>query len=124
MDSTARNIVGSLFDLWATAFNDEDPAAVAQLFSADALFQGLGPKVYIGPTEIQGYYERVPKGVRVKVDDRDLHARSVLSKGVAGFVRVLFIEASGGERTVSVSITAQQEGIRWMIKQYHASETR
>ncbi|MFD0899585.1 SDR family NAD(P)-dependent oxidoreductase [Actinomadura sediminis] len=117
-ERSAHDIVTGLLTAWTEAFNERRAADLAAMFTADALFQGIGPGPLAGPGEIRGYYERVPEGTTA--DARVLRAARSPGGAVAAFADVAFSAPTGGTR-VRLSLDLQLEDDTWRIRHYHAA---
>lgn len=106
---------------WKAAFDGHQVAAMADLFTPDALFQGFGPEVVVGRNAVHDYYESVP-------DNRDaevtlLHTYTIGHEVAGGFADVTFRDPAGWEAAVHLSLVLQLSGGTWRIRQYHVSRT-
>jgi uncharacterized protein (TIGR02246 family) len=109
-----------VLDRWTAAFNSHQTEAMAELFAADALFQGFGLEVLSGQAAVRGYYEAVPE-YRSAVDVSVLHSYEIGDQVTGGFADVTFRDPSGWEARVHLSLVLQQGGDGWQIRQYHVS---
>ncbi|MFF9914852.1 YybH family protein [Streptomyces sp. NPDC013457] len=116
----ACGVIAEVLGDWQQAFDDHRPAEIAALFTPDAQFQGISPRLRIGRAEIAGYYEDVADGARATVEV--LHGM-VLDDGLAaGFADVTFSALSGELFPVRLSVVAQRTAAgTWLIRQYHAA---
>jgi uncharacterized protein (TIGR02246 family) len=108
-----------ILDRWKAAFDGHQPYTMAELFTADALFQGFGPAVTTGRDAVRAYYDAVP-------DDRtaDVTVVSTYTIGdqaAGGFADVTFSDPQGWEAAVHLSLVLQRDGGTWRIRQYHVS---
>ncbi|MFF2515794.1 YybH family protein [Streptomyces sp. NPDC058086] len=104
---------------WKAAFDGHRPAAMADLFTPDALFQGFGPVVVSGREAVRAYYEAVSA-------ERSAHVADVqgyrIGEGVAGgFADITFRDPDGWAVSVHLSLVLLRDGDGWRIRQYHVS---
>ncbi|MDA0636469.1 YybH family protein [Nonomuraea sp. CA-218870] len=118
-DTRATDVLTRLLHDWQQAFNAHRPAGIAALFSQDALFQGISPKLGHGPQEIFDYYARVPRGTTAQV--KVISGGQLSQETVHGFAEVTFTAATGDVHLICLSIVAKRAGGVWLIHQYHAS---
>jgi uncharacterized protein (TIGR02246 family) len=118
--ASAHDVIAKLLSIWQQAFNDHRPAEIAALFTDDAQFQGISPRLRIGPEEITEYYANVADGARATV--KMLHGNALNEGIVAGFADVTFTALTGECFPIRLSVVAQHsaEGA-WLIRQYHAA---
>ncbi|MFB4318231.1 SDR family NAD(P)-dependent oxidoreductase [Actinomadura sp. 21ATH] len=119
-DQSAHDVVTELLAAWTKAFNEHRAADLAAMFTANALFQGLGPAPLAGPDEIRGYYERVPEGTTA--DARVLRAERSPGGSVAAFADVTFGGPTGISH-VRLSLNLHLQDETWRIRHYHAALT-
>lgn len=117
--SPEAGVVAELLDTWQRAFDEQRWNDLVSLFAEDALFQGIDPRLLVGPAEITGYYGNVQDGSRATVDV--LRASRLGEDMVAGFADVTFTNPTGEPRPVRLSIVAQRVMGAWRIRQYHAA---
>ena len=112
-------VVADLMGAWQRAFDGRRWADVVSLFAEDAVFQGIAPRLLVGPAEISAYYHDVPDGSRATVDV--LRATALGEGIVAGFADVTFTGPAPEPHPIRLSIIAQRVEDRWLIRQYHAA---
>jgi len=115
------DILHAFLGLWQAAFDNHDAQAIAALFAEDVLFQGLAPTLLSGRDAVREYYQRVPTGTTVLIEDID--AISLTPDIISGHAKLTFVEADRRLRPMCLSITAQKIQGQWLIKSYHASAT-
>jgi uncharacterized protein (TIGR02246 family) len=108
-----------MLDRWKAAFDGHHVAAMAELFTTDALFQGFGPEVLVGRDAVRAYYEAVP-------DDRTADVTVIATYGIGeqaagGFADVVFRDPAGWQAPVHLSLVLQRDEGAWRIRQYHVS---
>lgn len=118
-EGTAYGVVAELLGRWQRAFDDRRTAELVSLFTEDALFQGISPRLLVGPAEIFGYYDNVAEGARAVV--RVLRANPLGDAIVGGFADVTFTARTGEPFPVRLSVVAQRFEDTWRIRQYHAA---
>lgn len=105
-----ENLRGAL-DEWKAGIDAHDPQRVADVFTADAVFQGLRP-YSVGPQGVYDYYDSQPLGMTVNyriLETRELSEDVVLGYLAADFsfrdrdpvhlnLGVLVIRAADGRR--------------------------
>ncbi|GAB3959767.1 hypothetical protein GCM10029978_007500 [Actinoallomurus acanthiterrae] len=104
---------------WTAAFDGHDPDAMAELFTADALFQGFGPEPTVGRDAVRAYYKAVPldRTARGKV----LHTYTLGEDVAGGFADVIIRNPKGWQSHVYMSLVLVREGTTWRINSYHVS---
>ncbi|MBE1537981.1 nuclear transport factor 2 family protein [Actinomadura algeriensis] len=118
---TAYGVIAGVLGRWRSAFDDRRTADLVSLFTEDALFQGIGPRLLAGPAEIFGYYDNVAEGTRAVVEV--LQANSPCDGIAGGFADVTFTARTGETFPIRLSVVAQRlDGDTWRIRQYHAAE--
>jgi uncharacterized protein (TIGR02246 family) len=119
IDGRARMAPASLFVSWQAAFNEHNLRDLSALFTDDALFQSRDPQLLAGTAQICGYYENVPEGTTAKVEV--LEGKLLSENILTGFVDVTFTAPTGKTTPLRLSVTAEQIGGNWLIRQYHAA---
>ncbi|MEO3884465.1 SgcJ/EcaC family oxidoreductase [Nonomuraea sp. B5E05] len=115
----ATDVLTGLLHRWQRAFNEHKPAEIASLFSRDALFQGISPRLRRGPQEISEYYGRVTRGTTAQA--KVLSAARLSQAVVHGFAEVTFTAPNGDIHLICLSVVAGQADGTWLIHQYHAA---
>ncbi|GAA2451243.1 hypothetical protein GCM10010191_81640 [Actinomadura vinacea] len=118
-DGRASAVIASLFSSWQAAFNDHRAGDLSSLFTDDALFQGRNPQLVAGTAQIRRYYENVPEGTTAKVEV--LEGKLLSENIVTGFADVTCTAPTGETTPLRISVTAEQIGGTWLIRQYHAA---
>lgn len=116
----AESVLADVLTGWERGFNAAVPGDIAALFSADAVFQGLGVTPVFGRNAVLAYYARVPVGTSARA--RPLHAYRLGNDVVAGMADVLFTGAGEADRPVTLSLVLYSHGGTWRIRHYHASD--
>lgn len=117
----ARGVVGELLGAWQRAFDERRTKDIVSLFTEDALFQGIGRELSVGPAAISAYYDNVDDGTTAAVDV--LHGIRLGEGLVGGFADVTFTASTGESQPVRLSIVAQYVEGTWRIRQYYAART-
>lgn len=118
-ERTANGVIAELLGRWQRAFDNHRTADLVSLFTEDALFQGISPRLLAGPTEIFGYYDNVTEGTRAIVEV--LRANPLCDGIVSGFADVTFTAHTGETFPIRLSVVAQRFEGTWLIRQYHAA---
>lgn len=66
-DTDAAQVVRAVMDRWKANIDVHEPQRVAELFTDDAIFQGLRP-YSVGPQGVAAYYDSQPLGMTVSYD--------------------------------------------------------
>ncbi|GAA0942144.1 SgcJ/EcaC family oxidoreductase [Kribbella koreensis] len=112
-------ILTTVLDAWKAGVDAHDPEAVADVFTADAIFQGLHP-YSIGPTGVAEYYASQPLGM--KADYKILESRQLTDDLVLGYLKVAFSFTDRPTLEVFLSILAQDNDNTWKIAHYQVSK--
>jgi len=103
---------------WKAAVDAHQPEQVAELFTTDAIFQGLHPYT-VGRAGIAEYYAAQPMGMTATYKLRETRA---LSDGlVLGYLTVDFGFSDRPTLTVYLSVIIRQDADGWRIAQYQVS---
>ena len=103
---------------WKAAVDAHQPEHVAELFTADAIFQGLHPYT-VGPAGVAEYYAAQPMGMTAAYTLRETRA---LSDGlVLGYLTVDFGFTDRATLTVYLSVIIRQDADGWRIVHYQVS---
>ena len=110
--------VSGVLDRWKAGIDAHEPERVSEVFTEDAVFQGLRP-YSVGRQGVIDYYASQPTGMTV--DYQILQTRRLAADHVLGYVHADFTFPDG--RIVSVFlgvvITHAEDG--WSIAYYQAS---
>jgi uncharacterized protein (TIGR02246 family) len=106
-------------DRWKAAFDGHQADVMADLFTADALFQGFGPEVVTGRDAVRAYYAAVPAGRTADVTV--LTTYTIGDQAAGGFADVTFRDPTGWEAPVHLSLVLRRDEGTWRIHQYHVS---
>jgi uncharacterized protein (TIGR02246 family) len=112
-------VLGESLAAWKLAFDRHRPQDMVELFSGDALFQGLSPALLTGRKEIFGYYRALSPGITATF--QIIQARQLTQHLVCGFAAVHFTYPDARTAQVQLSLVLRRDGQTWFIAQYHAS---
>jgi hypothetical protein len=118
-EGTAYGVIAELLGRWQRAFDNHRTADLVSLFTEDALFQGISPRLLAGPAEIFGYYDNVAEGTTAIVEV--LRANPLCDGIVDGFADVTFTARTGETFPIRLSVVAQRFEDTWRICHYHAA---
>jgi uncharacterized protein (TIGR02246 family) len=113
-----EQILRAVLDEWKAGVDEGDPHRVAEVFTGDAVFQGLKP-YRVGRNGVQDYYAAQPPGLSVTYQLQETRA---LAEGVVlGYVRADFSPPAGPviPLNLGVVITRGDEG--WKVAFYQVS---
>ena len=103
---------------WKAAVDAHQPEHVAELFTPDAIFQGLHPYT-VGPAGVAEYYAAQPVGMTATYTLRETRA---LSGGlVLGYLTVDFGFNDRAALTVYLSVIIRQDTDGWRMVHYQVS---
>jgi uncharacterized protein (TIGR02246 family) len=114
------SVLSSLLDAWQQAIDGHHPRQVADLFTEDAVFQGLRP-YSVGRAGVAEYYAGQPAGMTVAYRLRE--TRELADDVLLGWVAAEFTFADPGRAPVAVDLTvvARRDGDVWRFAHYHVS---
>ncbi|WP_020387892.1 hypothetical protein [Kribbella catacumbae] len=113
------SVLSTLLDQWMAGVGTHDPAAVAKLFTDNAIFQGLRP-YSIGPAGVAQYYESQPPGLKAGYEI--LESRHLTDDLVLGYLKVAFSFVDLPTLEVFLSIIARHSDNDWSIDHYQVSK--
>jgi len=114
----AEQILRTVLDQWKAGVDAHDPAAVAGVFTDDAIFQGLRP-YNVGPQGVLEYYDAQPQGMTVQyqiLESRRIGVDVALGYLAADFA---FPDRQSLHLNIGVAVTRTSRG--WRIASYQAS---
>jgi muconolactone delta-isomerase len=103
---------------WKAAVDAHQPEQVAELFAADAIFQGLHPYT-VGRSGVAEYYAAQPTGMTATYTLRE--ARTLSDGLVLGYLTVDFGFTDRATLTVYLSVIIRQDPDGWRIVHYQVS---
>jgi uncharacterized protein (TIGR02246 family) len=116
---TDTDLLRGVLDAWKDAIDRHRPQRVADLFTTDAVFQGLHP-YSVGRAGVAEYYGSQPLGMTV--DYRILESRRLADDVVLGWVSADFTLPDGRPKVaVMLTVVARRIGDAWLIGHYHVS---
>jgi uncharacterized protein (TIGR02246 family) len=105
-------------DRWKAAIDAQEPERVADVFTEDAIFQGLRP-YRVGRQGVIDYYASQPSGMTV--DYEILQTRSLGPELVLGYVHADFAFPDRPTTSVFIGVVIEHNGDGWSIAYYQAS---
>jgi uncharacterized protein (TIGR02246 family) len=114
----ATEVVRGALDEWKAGIDAEQPERVAEVFAADAVFQGLRP-YSVGRQGIVDYYAGQPSGMTVTY--RILETRSPAAGLVVGYLGADFAYPDRATVSVNIGVVIRHGDDGWRILQYQAS---
>ena len=115
---TSEAVVRSVLDEWKAGIDAHDPARVAAVFTADAVFQGLRPYT-VGRDGVFAYYDGQPPGLTV--DYRVDEVRRPADDVVLGYGRADFTRPDGTVTSLMLGVALSRDTDGWLIAQYQVS---
>ena len=105
-------------DRWKAAIDAHEPERVADVFTEDAIFQGLRP-YSVGRQGVIDYYASQPSGMTV--DYEILQTRPLAPDRVLGYVHADFVFPDRPTTTVFIGVVIKHNEDGWSIAYYQAS---
>ena len=120
MSTTTDNetILRGVLEQWKAAVDAHESARVAELFTEDAIFQGLHP-YSVGRPGIADYYESQPIGMVAEY--QFLETRQLADDLVLGYLSVDFTFTDRPTVSVYLSVLARQLSDGWYLTHYQVS---
>ena len=112
------DVLRAVLDQWKAGIDAHDPQHVAEVFTEDAIFQGLRP-YSVGRDGIATYYDGQPLGMTVSY--RVLETRSPTEELVVGYVRADFAYPDRATVTLNLGVVVTRTDAGWRILHYQAS---
>ncbi|MDQ0906151.1 uncharacterized protein (TIGR02246 family) [Streptomyces canus] len=113
-----KGILSGVLDRWKAAVDAHQPERVADLFTEDALFQGLHP-YSVGRQGVAEYYDSQPLGL--KAEYRILETRRPAEGLVLGYLDVDFTFTDRPTLAVKLAVLLTRAGDDWYISHYQVS---
>ena len=113
-----EDVLRVVLDEWKAGIDAHDPQRVADVFTDDAIFQGLRP-YSVGPAGVAQYYESQPPGMTVTY--RILETRRPAASAVLGYVAADFAYPDRPTVSLYIGVLALQGDDGWRIGHYQAS---
>jgi uncharacterized protein (TIGR02246 family) len=105
-------------DRWKAAIDAHEPERVADVFTEDAIFQGLRP-YSVGRQGVIDYYASQSSGMTV--DYEILQTRPLAPDRVLGYVHADFAFPDRPTVSVFIGVVIEHNGDGWSIVYYQAS---
>jgi uncharacterized protein (TIGR02246 family) len=105
-------------DRWKAGIDAQEPERVADVFTEDAIFQGLRP-YRVGRQGVIDYYASQPSGMTV--DYEILQTRSLGPDRVLGYVHADFVFPDRPTTSVFIGVVIEHNRGGWSIAYYQAS---
>jgi uncharacterized protein (TIGR02246 family) len=106
-------------DRWKAGIDDQQPERVAQVFTEDAIFQGLRP-YSVGRQGVTNYYASQSPGMTV--DYQILQTRRLAADQVLGYVHADFAFPDRPTVSVFLGVLVKHTEDGWSIAYYQASK--
>jgi uncharacterized protein (TIGR02246 family) len=104
---------------WKAGIDAHEPERVSEVFTEDAIFQGLRP-YSVGRQGVIDYYARQPVGLTV--DYQILQTRRLAPDQVLGYVHADFAYPDGRLVSVFLGVVVTHTRDGWSITYYQASK--
>ena len=114
----STDILSTVLDAWKAAVDAHEPERVAEVFTEDAIFQGLHP-YSVGRAGVAAYYDAQPRGMTA--DYRIVETRRLAEDVVLGYADVEFAFTDRPTLPVHLSVIARRTGDHWLIAHYQVS---
>jgi uncharacterized protein (TIGR02246 family) len=111
-------ILRGVLDQWKAGIDAHDPQHVAEVFTEDAIFQGLRP-YSVGRDGIATYYDSQPSGMTVSY--RVLETRRPTEELVVGYVGADFAYPETATVNLNLGVVVTRTDAGWRIMHYQAS---
>jgi uncharacterized protein (TIGR02246 family) len=105
-------------DRWKAGIDAQQPERVSEVFTQDAIFQGLRPYT-VGRQGVIDYYASQSPGMTV--DYQILETRRLASDQVLGYVHTDFAYPDRPTVSVSIGVLVKHNEDGWSIAYYQAS---
>lgn len=115
---SGEEVLHEVLDVWQAGIDAHEPDRVAQVFTEDAVFQGLRP-YSVGRAGVRDYYGSQPLGLTVRY--RVLETRTPAEGVVLGFTRADFTFADGHAVGLNLSVLVARTPNGWQIAHYQVS---
>lgn len=113
-----EQILREVLDEWQAGIAAHDPQRVADVFTEDAIFQGLHPHT-VGRQGVFDYYESQPVGLTV---DYSFHeTRRPAQDAALGYLRANFTRPDGTVIPLNLSVLVTHGQAGWRIAFYQVS---
>lgn len=121
-----QNVLDQIQSRWNQAAATWDVKALAQIYTPDALFFGLLPKLYIGRSEIEEYFESyqvILESVTLNLVDQNTRSLGPHAFSAQGYGRIVnrYRDGSIVPNTVRSSFVVVEKNGDWEISLHHFS---
>jgi uncharacterized protein (TIGR02246 family) len=106
-------------DRWKAGIDAHEPERVSEVFTEDAIFQGLRP-YSVGRQGVIAYYASQPVGLTVEY--QILQTRRLADDQVLGYVHADFTFPDGRVVTVFLGVLVKHDDNGWSIAYYQAAK--
>ena len=113
-----ERILRDLLDEWKAGVDRHDPGRVADVFTDDAIFQGLHP-YSVGHQGVRDYYASQPVGLTVEYTFHEV--RRPADDVALGYLRANFTRPDGVGIPLNLGVVATRRDGRWRIGFYQVS---
>jgi uncharacterized protein (TIGR02246 family) len=113
-----EQILRGVLDQWKAGVDAHEPQKVAQLFTEDAVFQGLRP-YSVGRDGVADYYDSQPLGMTVTY--RILETRTPADGLVIGYARADFAFPDRDTVSLNLGVVVSRRDDGWRILHYQVS---
>lgn len=113
-----EQILRIVMDRWKAGIDAHEPQKVADVFTDDAIFQGLQP-YSVGRQGVADYYESQPVGMTVTY--RILETRRLADDLAFGYLSADFSRPDGSQVNLYIGVLALHKDDGWRIGHYQAS---
>jgi len=113
-----EEILRGALDRWKAGIDAEEPERVAEVFTGDAIFQGLHP-YSVGRQGVIDYYASQPRGMTVTY--QVLETRRPAVGLVLGYVSAEFAFPDRPTVSVNIGVVVTHGGDGWRILHYQVS---
>lgn len=117
-DDAGEQVIREVLDVWRAGIDAHEPDRVAQVFTEDAIFQGLRP-YSVGRDGVRDYYASQPAGLSVRY--RILATRTPADGVVLGYTQADFTFADGNTIGLNLSVLVTRTPGGWQIAHYQVS---
>ncbi|MDT7760883.1 MAG: hypothetical protein QOC63_303 [Mycobacterium sp.] len=112
-------VLREILDRWKAGIDAQAPERVAEVFTEDAIFQGLHPYT-VGRQGVVDYYASQPAGMTVTY--QTLETRRPADDVVLGYVKADFAFPDRPTVSVNLGVLVKRAEDGWRIVHYQASE--
>ncbi len=118
IEGNTADVLRRVLDEWKAGVDTHDPQRVSDVFTVDAIFQGLRP-YSVGRQGVFDYYESQPVGLTV--DYRINEIRRPADDVALGYLRADFTRPDGTVIPLNLSVLVTRADAGWHIAHYQVS---